>query len=200
MKGFFYSFTCIVGCVVLCSSVRADFYMCKDPSGAVQYTNVPAGANCKPFVMKKRTSRYWSPATPSCKTSRYDRQIWSAGKRYDVDPFLIKAVICAESAFNSAAVSKKGALGLMQLMPATARELQVSDPFNPKQNINAGTRYLRLMLDTFQGNVTLSLAAYNAGPGLVSRVRGIPKNPETMRYVANVLAHYKSYKRRAKKG
>ncbi len=87
----------------------------------------------------------------------------------------------------------------MQLMPKTAQELQVSDPFNPTQNINGGTRYLRMMLDTFKGNVTLSIAAYNAGPGLVSRVRGIPKNPETMRYVAKVLTHYKNYKKRAKK-
>ncbi len=165
----------------------------------MHYTNVPTSANCKPFAMKKRpVLGHWSPPS-SCYTSHYDREIWSAGKRYDVDPLLIKAVICTESSFNSTAVSKKGALGLMQLMPKTARELQVSDPFNPTQNINGGTRYLRMMLDTFKGDITLSLAAYNAGPGLVSRTRGVPKNPEILRYVAKVLTHYKNYKK-SKKG
>ena len=123
----------------------------------------------------------------------YHEQIDKIGVRYQVDPNLIKAVIRAESSFNRYAVSSQGAKGLMQLMPETAREMKVDDPFNPNQNIEGGTRYLRTLMDTFNGNLTLTLAAYNAGPTLVKRVNRIPRIPETINYVKRVLSHYKGY-------
>jgi soluble lytic murein transglycosylase-like protein len=104
---------------------------------------------------------------------------------------LIKAIIKAESNFNPTAISPKGAQGLMQLMPATARDLQVADPFDPQANITGGTKYLRSLLESFGWDIELSLAAYNAGPGNVKKT--VPNIPETREYVAKVLGNYQSY-------
>ena len=116
----------------------------------------------------------------------YDAAIAEAADRYRLDPNLIRAVINAESAFNPFAVSSAGALGLMQLMPEMARELEVLDPFDPRQNILGGSRYLRDLLDRHHGNVDLAVASYNAGPGAVARYRGIPPYRETRNYVKTV--------------
>jgi soluble lytic murein transglycosylase-like protein len=108
-------------------------------------------------------------------------------------PALVKAVIAAESAFDPRAVSKAGALGLMQLMPQTAREMRVGDVFDPRTNIFGGTRYLRLMANRFAGDVRRTAAAYNAGPEAVERSRDIPNIPETRTYVQRVLKLYRHY-------
>ena len=115
----------------------------------------------------------------------------SYANRYELDPKLVHAVIRAESGYNTRALSPKGARGLMQLMPATARELDVRDAFDPASNIAGGTRYLRRMLDQFAGSVELALAGYNAGPEAVRRFGGIPPYRETRKYVTRVLRDYR---------
>lgn len=112
--------------------------------------------------------------------------------KYNVDPALVKAVIQAESNFNPDVVSSAGAQGLMQLMPGTARSLGVADAFDPEQNIEGGVKFLRQLLDRFGGNTTLAVAAYNAGPGAVSKYNGIPPYNETQVYVKRVLGYYQS--------
>jgi soluble lytic murein transglycosylase-like protein len=124
--------------------------------------------------------------------SDYDRLIVHTASRYGVQPALVKAVIAAESNFQPDAVSRAGAQGMMQLMPATAAELGVERPFGVVENIDGGVRYLRLMLDRY-GDVTRALAAYNAGPGAVDRYGGVPPYAETEAYVERVLEYYRGY-------
>jgi soluble lytic murein transglycosylase-like protein len=116
----------------------------------------------------------------------YDAIVDEAAQTYKLDPRMIKAVMQAESAFNAMAVSPVGALGLMQLMPDVAEELGVTDPLDPRQNIMAGSKYLKQLLDSHNGNVRLALASYNAGPGNVAKYRAIPPFKETRNYVKKV--------------
>jgi soluble lytic murein transglycosylase-like protein len=116
----------------------------------------------------------------------YDEFIAEAATTYDVDPDLIRAVMRAESAFNPLVISPAGAQGLMQLMPALAEELGVTDPFDPRQNILAGAKYLRWLLDRNHGNIPLTLAGYNAGPTVVAKYRKVPPFPETRNYVKRI--------------
>jgi len=119
-----------------------------------------------------------------------DAAIEAAAARHNVDPSLVRSVIKVESNFNPNAVSRKGAMGLMQLMPSTARSLNVSNPFDPQQNVDAGVRHLRKLLDSYGGNVRLSLAAYNAGSGAVARSAGVPRFRETQNYVRRITNLY----------
>jgi soluble lytic murein transglycosylase-like protein len=128
-------------------------------------------------------------------TIAYNDAIAEAAARYDLDPNLIRAIIRAESAFNPFAVSSAGAQGLMQLMPDVAEELDVLDPFDPRQNILGGARYLRWLLDRHDGNLSLAVASYNAGPGAVQRYKGIPPYRETRDYVRKINTFLKHSKR-----
>jgi soluble lytic murein transglycosylase-like protein len=119
-----------------------------------------------------------------------DAAIDKAASRHSVDPNLVRALVKVESNFNPNAVSRKGAMGLMQLMPQTARQLKVSNPFNPEENVDAGVRHLKRLLDSYGGNVQLSLAAYNAGSGAVARSAGIPHYAETRNYVRRITSLY----------
>jgi len=122
---------------------------------------------------------------------RYGSLIADAARRHEVDPLLVRAVIRHESGFAPSAVSKSGAMGLMQLMPDTARTLGVRDAFDPRQNIEGGTTLLRQLLDRYNGHVDLALAAYNAGPAAVDSHGGVPPYPETQAYVRNVMQTYR---------
>jgi Transglycosylase SLT domain len=183
------------------SAQAGAMHVCRDKSGAMNFTNAPSGGNCREYVLTAPSIfKGWLITKGSGNPSAYDAEIERVARRYQIDASLIKAIIQAESDFDHRAVSSKGAQGLMQLMPGTARELDVRNPFNPRENIDGGTRYLRQLLDTFNGNLNLSLAAYNAGPGLVSRTGAIPDIPETRNYVAKVTRQYKEYKKQSGNG
>ncbi|HSA91863.1 MAG TPA: lytic transglycosylase domain-containing protein [Terriglobales bacterium] len=126
----------------------------------------------------------------SLTAAEVDAAIEAAAARHNVDPNLVRAVIKVESNFNPRAVSRKGAMGLMQLMPGTARKLKVSNPFDPEQNVDAGVRHLKGLMEDFGGDLTLSLAAYNAGAGAVRRNGGVPPYAETQSYVRQITRIY----------
>lgn len=138
--------------------------------------NAPAAVSLPSVVARRRNgSNRWNPL------------IREVARRHGVSPALVRAVVAVESGFDPRAVSPKGARGLMQLMPATAAEWNVDDVYDPEQNLDAGTRHLRALLEVFEGDVTLALAAYNAGAGAVRRHGGVPPYPETREYVRRVL-------------
>jgi len=128
------------------------------------------------------------------KEDGFDLFIKRLAEKHNLDPLLVKAVIKVESNFEVEALSRKGAQGLMQLMPQTARDLRVKDVWDPHHNIEGGVKYLRKMFDKFNNNLSLSLAAYNAGPNKVKRYGGIPPYPETQRFVRKVISYYRYYK------
>ena len=150
----------------------------------------------KPFQMTARLMKSQAAGTPIVDVAldfhalrpdqAYEDLIREAAAKHDLDPNLIRAVMQTESAFNPHAVSRVGAQGLMQLMPGLSVELGVTDPFDPRQNIMAGARYLRQLLDAHRGNIRLTLASYNAGPGNVKRYKGVPPFRETRNYVRKI--------------
>ena len=138
----------------------------------------------------QRARRHSTRLLPVPASSGLERLIQRYALEQDLSPRLVQAVVQVESGYNPKALSSKGAMGLMQLMPDTARLMGVSDPWNPAQNIRGGTRYLRRQLDRFSGDLVLALAAYNAGPTAVTRYGGVPPYRETQRYVDKVLGLY----------
>jgi soluble lytic murein transglycosylase-like protein len=172
---------------------RADVYAWKDKDGRLVVSDRPAGPGIQHATYSVR-------GVDTIRTTRLDVEpppnradLHALADRHAethaLNPALVRAVIQAESAWNTRAVSSKGALGLMQLMPATAAEMGVSDPFDPAQNIQAGVRYLKALLDRYDGNAELALAAYNAGPGAVDRHgRKVPPYRETRAYVRKIVS------------
>jgi len=188
--------------VFVSTHASADVYVFHDGGGAAYFTNMPGEGRLKVRLPLKREM----PQTKARKTEKalkvfYDTRgadfepvISSASELFAVDPNLVRAVIKAESNFNPTAVSPKGAMGLMQLMPATAREMGVVDPFDPVDNIHGGVAYLSWLLETLKGDVALALSAYNAGPSRVFGQNRIPPFEETRNYVDTVLNYYKYLK------
>jgi soluble lytic murein transglycosylase-like protein len=175
------------------SFASADIYKYVDAEGVIHLTNVPTESGIK-YTLIMREKRIIFDRKLGEDISKYDHLIKKASEKYSVDPALIKAVIKAESNFNHRAVSKKGARGLMQLMPATASSLQVEDSFHPESNIEGGVRYLRYLLNFFSGNLHLAIAAYNAGENAVVRYGGIPPYQETQTYVRRVLSYLDKFR------
>jgi len=186
---------------------HAEVYSYKDRDGVVHFTNhkvagakayAPSAGDESAFGGEAprfaNTPRMWTPVKVR-KNDAYDGLIQKAARRYELPPALLKAIMATESGFSPNVKSHAGACGLMQLMPQTAKEMGVTDIFSPEENVMGGARYIRYLINYFQGNVKLAVAAYNAGPSIVSRVKRVPEIPETKSYVTRVLRLYGSYRR-----
>jgi soluble lytic murein transglycosylase-like protein len=183
------------------AQAQTIIYRYVDADGFVHYTNRPVDARYQPRVVVKTLSDTHSrtPA-PSSRAARvrYQDAVAEAAETHGLEKALLNAVITVESGFNARSVSPKGAMGLMQLMPATAKRYGANDPFDPKQNLNAGAKYLKDLLAMFDNDVHLALAAYNAGEHAVLRYgRKIPPYRETRHYVPAVLRHLETFRRSA---
>jgi soluble lytic murein transglycosylase-like protein len=189
MKSWIITFLFVFGQVVLLPALKADIYYYKDENGTLHFTNSPESLN-NYHVFRRDAFKSWHPS--HYEQTRYESVILEAARTYNIDHTLIKAVIKAESNFNPRAVSPKGARGLMQIMPHNFKELGIYNPFDPRQNIMAGTLYLKRLVIRFD-NLSLALAAYNAGPSVVSTYNSVPPYKETREYVRRVLRYYKYY-------
>ena len=186
-------------------AARADVYLYRDRLGVLHFTNAPTEPPSQVFKDRAlppapRILTYAPrPATArvTAEPTAYDPLIHEIAERHNVEYALVKAVIKAESAFDRLAVSPKGALGLMQLMPRTAAQHQVRNVFLPRDNIEGGVRHLRLLLDRYGGNLPLAIAAYNAGTQRVEDAGGVPPILETREYLARVLRYRSAYLREA---
>ena len=174
-------------------SSHADIYKYVDKNGTIHLTNVTTNPQVN-YVLVYREKRILFNIKAN-DVAKYDQIINRTAEKYNVDPALVKAVIKTESNFNHRAVSPKGARGLMQLMPSTAYALQVPDSFQPDNNVEGGVKYLRYLMELFKNDLSLALAAYNAGENAVIKHRGIPPYRETQNYVQRVLSQYHQYRR-----
>jgi soluble lytic murein transglycosylase-like protein len=192
----------VISCLLLVAlwsvPVLGDIYRYEDDEGVVHFTDAPTDRRFKVFMRDLKKDRQLRTTFRLADCARnpeeFEQIINSCALQYGVDTSLVKAVIHAESGYNPNAVSRKGATGLMQLMPKTAQGLKVADSFNPADNIRGGVRYLKFLLDTFKGDVSLALAAYNAGLTRVAKYGGVPPYTETRNYVDRVLAYQKNYR------
>jgi soluble lytic murein transglycosylase-like protein len=167
------------------SKTDADIYKYVDERGVTHLTNVPASTKYK-LLRKANKARY--------SERKYDNIINKLCKKYGVETSFIKAMVKTESNFDPYAVSKKGATGLMQLMPEKAKDLSVKDSFDPKQNLDGGIRHVSYLIKKYEGDVRLALAAYNAGENAVKRNNGIPPFVETQNYIIKVLRLVEKYR------
>jgi len=184
------------------TAASADIYRYVDESGVMHFTNAPTSSRYKIYIRSRPNPSRFFGGGGGGDPGRFDHLIAIAAKQYSIPFNLVKSIIKVESGFNSQAVSHKGAQGLMQLMPDTAKLMDVWDPFDPGQNIMGGTKYFRMLLDRFSGKVKLALAGYNAGPLRVEEHKGIPPIKETQDYVERVIAYYLHLKQKqdGKKG
>jgi len=177
---------------------NAGIYRYEDERGVIHFTNCPRDSKFKLYIRdSKEDGTLPGPRTITLyanDSNDYDTLISEICQKYGMDFALVKAVIRAESGFNPVAVSRKGARGLMQLMPETASRLNVSNTFNPRDNVDGGVRYLKYLLSLFNNDLRLSLAAYNAGENLVAQLGSIPPYRETIDYVQKVMSFYQFYR------
>jgi soluble lytic murein transglycosylase len=177
--------------IAIVSSVHADIYMYIDDNGVMHFTNTPTSNQHEYKVYLKERK---SISTEFQATDKYDKLISNASAEFNLDSRLLKAMIKAESDFDPRAISTKGAMGLMQIMPENFKMLNLENPFDPWQNIRAGAQYFKKLYKRFNGKLALSLAAYNAGPTAVDRYKNIPPYQETEEYVRRVLRYYRTFK------
>jgi soluble lytic murein transglycosylase-like protein len=175
--------------LITASAASAAVYTFTDEDGVVHYTNVPNDPKFRKVRGMDPPPPPSSRITNNPRDDRYVDEIERLASGHGVDSALVRAVVKAESNFDNRAISRAGALGLMQLMPETARLRNVSNPFNPLENLEGGIRHLKYLLSVF-GDTRLALAAYNAGENAVRKYNGIPPYPETRNYVSTVLSHY----------
>ena len=174
----------------------ADIFVYIDKEGVMHFSNAPTHSRYRVYM--KENSRSPAPVVNFLKpdTDKYDHLIAQCCRLHGVDFALVKAVIRAESSFDPYAISSKGAEGLMQLMPETSKRLNVANPFDPQENIGGGVKYLKYLMERFDNDLKLSLAAYNAGETTVAQVNGIPNYRETKNYIAEVLRYYQEYQKK----
>jgi soluble lytic murein transglycosylase-like protein len=198
---YFFLITLFLSIFLSANPSLAGIYRYVDENGVIHFTNCPRDPQFQLYIRESKedvgleSPAQTSTASFSSADSRnFDSFITEFAKKYEVDFALIKAIIRAESGFNPYAISRKGAKGLMQLMPETALRMKVSNVFSPKDNIEGGVRYFKYLLSLFDNDLRLSLAAYNAGENVVSQLGTIPPYRETVDYVRRVLNFYRSYK------
>lgn len=179
--------------LLISSYSYAQIYQYQDKEGTIHFTNVPTDKRFRLMDKKDEPGSKKAKRKEKIQTQTLYKAINSSSKTHKIDPNLVKAVIKAESDFDHMAISPAGAVGLMQLMPKTAEQLNVFDPFNPEENIEAGVRYLSYLLDSFDGDLRMSLAAYNAGENRVRRHKSIPPFEETHNYIKKVLGYYRDF-------
>lgn len=183
-------FSLVLGAALFAAALPApagaQIYYWRDPSGGLVLSSEPQDPSAKTYEVRERANIRTTAPVNNQRAALYDGLIEKHARAHDMDANLVRAVIQAESAFNPRAVSHKGAMGLMQLMPATAQAYDVVDPFNPAENIRAGVAYLKSLLVKFGENVELALAAYNAGPTAVRKYGDVPPYRETQNYVKKI--------------
>lgn len=168
----------------------ADIYKYIDSNGVLHFTNAPTSSNYRLYIKEKP-----GVLLPVGSTGKYEPIISAASQRHGVSTHLLKAIIKVESDYNPRAVSRKGAKGLMQIMPETMKALNIANGFDPWENIMGGARYFKQLFTRYEGKLPLALAAYNAGPGVVDRFGSIPPFRETEAYVEKVIKYYYIFKR-----
>lgn len=176
--------------IVSVIAAEADIYRYVDDNGVACYTDAPLNKKAERIIRTGQAEIQKNNQSETKTQKDFHSIVMDKANKYEIEPSLVHAVIKAESNGNPSAVSRKGAIGLMQLMPTTASDLDVRNPFDPEENIDGGTRYLKYLIDKFRGDLTLALAAYNAGPKLVEKTGSVPKISETKEYVKKVLSIY----------